>query len=394
MKNAINFRSLDALRGILAVYVVLHHARWLLWSGFDLWNAVPHPAWQKLLAYGMATPLRFGHEAVMVFFVLSGFFIHLREAERMAAGKEPAMNAGTFFKRRAHRLVPPYLLALAVTVGLDALGRHLAPGFYAGRTGDVFLDENFGHMGYSARSVVPALCMLPDSLGQNFGSNGPLWSLGYEVVYYLMYPAWLRLRQGGWLPGYGVGGVAAAVASGLAGYGFLPSVLAHYPVWLAGAALAEWVQTPRPALPRYRWMFPVAFLAALGVIVLRLPLPVTIPAYVLGGTATVLAFCTLPDRLAATWPHRVWEGLGQGSYSIYILHFPFLALMGGMMFAYGGHRPLNGWAALGGCIVTLPCCWVGFLACERYFLHRKLPPPAPVAPAPTLTAPLRPASEP
>ena len=307
--SPVNMRSLDALRGMLAVYVVLHHARWLLWSGFDLWGVVPHPIWQKLLAYGVATPLRFGHEAVMVFFVLSGFFIHLRAAELMAAGKRASMGAATFFKRRAHRLVPPYLLALGVTILLDAVGGHFDPAFYAGQTEDRFVDENFLQTGYSMHSVIPALFMFPSSLGQHFGSDGPLWSLSYEVVYYLLYPAWLFLRRRGWLVGYGVGGLLAAAALPLASRGFLPLVLAHYPVWLAGAALAEWVQTPRSPF-RYPWLFPAGFLVALGLVLLRPPLPMMIVAYILGGSAAVLTFGFLSSRVSATRLHRFWESGG------------------------------------------------------------------------------------
>src|SRR5260221_6199720 len=87
-----NLRSLDALRGLLACYVVMGHARWLLWAGFSEWNKRSHHAWTNVLAYASAS-LRYGHEAVMVFFVLSGFFIHLRTAQRMATGKSPVLDS-------------------------------------------------------------------------------------------------------------------------------------------------------------------------------------------------------------------------------------------------------------------------------------------------------------
>ena len=93
--------------------------------------------------------------------------------------------------------------------------------------------------GYSAAAVLPALVVLPTSLGRDFGSNGPLWSLAFEAVYYAIYPAWLWLRRRNALAAFA--GVPAACLA----LAFIPvtafpvTVLAHYPIWLAGAFLAE-----------------------------------------------------------------------------------------------------------------------------------------------------------
>ena len=71
------------LRGLLAAYVLAGHARWLLWTGQGKWAAKSHSVWQNVLATSSGLP-RYGHEAVMVFLVLSGFFIHLRAAQQQA----------------------------------------------------------------------------------------------------------------------------------------------------------------------------------------------------------------------------------------------------------------------------------------------------------------------
>ncbi len=205
----LNLRALDVLRGLLAVYVVFGHARWLLWAGHSAWLQSPHSFWEIPLAYG-STLLRFGHEAVMVFFVLSGFFIHLRFAEQAAASKSSTFSAGAFYQRRWHRLAMPYFAVLVVTLVLDAIGREWFPRLYLAQTGDALLDMNFARKDFSAAAVMPAIFCLPSSWGKDFGSNGPLWSLGYEVVYYAVYPMWLWLRHKGVLP---------AVAGGLLVWG-------------------------------------------------------------------------------------------------------------------------------------------------------------------------------
>lgn len=388
MKNTVNLRSFDVLRGLLAVFVLCHHTRWLLWVGFENWSRLPHPVWQRALAYA-TVPLRYGHEAVMIFFVLSGFFIHLRVAERLAAGQKPSMDVRTFFERRLHRLLPPYVLALAVTVGLDAWGRQVYPDLYVAATGDAFVDANFSRMRYSARAVVPALVMLPDSLGWQFGSNGPLWSLAYEVVYYALYPGWLLLRRGGWWMSYGVGGLGiAAAAVPFAAHGFLPLVLSHYPIWLAGAALAELVHGRLPVLGFQRALLPVVAVLCLGLASPRVPLPIVIAAYTLGGAATVLCFLSLPVSIVSHFLHRAWEKIGSASYTVYIVHFSALALLCAAMMRLGGGRPTSGWPALGGAGVTAVFCGGCYWLCERHFLHRRLsvrsvqpPAAAPAGPA-------------
>ncbi len=93
---------------------------------------------------------------------------------------------------------------------------------------------------YSARAVLPALVMLPRSMGMTFGSNGPLWSLGYEVIYYALYPLWLIVRRRSASLAYlAIPVVCLGIASMKIGT-WLPAVLAHWPIWIAGAGLAEW----------------------------------------------------------------------------------------------------------------------------------------------------------
>jgi len=64
--RAINLRSLDVLRGLVATYVLLGHARWLLWTGHAAWIKLQHSLAANVLAYASVT-VRYGHEAVMIF---------------------------------------------------------------------------------------------------------------------------------------------------------------------------------------------------------------------------------------------------------------------------------------------------------------------------------------
>lgn len=367
--SASALRNLDVLRGVLAIYVVFGHARWLLWTGHQTFMHGAHPLWARALAYA-SSGFRFPHEAVMVFFVLSGFFIHLRAAELLASAKPMAFSAPDYLRRRLHRLAPPYLFALLLTVVCDFVGRHAYPVLYAAATGDALLDENFRHMGYSAAAVLPAAILLPSSLHWHFGTNGPLWSLAFEVVYYLFYPVWLRVRQTGPVVAYGAGLALGVLAPAFSQLGFLGEVLHLYPVWLAGAAVGELFCTRRLAAGRIAIGLTACVAAVLA---LRSGFPTfsLLVAYVALGAAFVTIFAML--RLSQdTRAFRVLEQLGVRSYTIYICHFPVLALIAARQFALCGGRPVHGWLAMGGALGALAICWTGFELCEKHFLHSRL----------------------
>jgi peptidoglycan/LPS O-acetylase OafA/YrhL len=77
---------------LAAFYVMVGHARWLLWEGYGE-GFLKHPESytfaHKLLVYFFSL-FKYGYEAVLFFFVLSGFVIHLRYARKLVANKTEA----------------------------------------------------------------------------------------------------------------------------------------------------------------------------------------------------------------------------------------------------------------------------------------------------------------
>jgi len=105
--------------------VVVGHARWLLWEGLNEGYRL-HPqdysAFSKVLMYFFSC-FRYGHEAILFFFVLSGFIIHLRSARQLAAqGAAARFDLVPFVWRRARRLYPPLLAAIGLALMLDTVG--------------------------------------------------------------------------------------------------------------------------------------------------------------------------------------------------------------------------------------------------------------------------------
>src|SRR3954453_20633699 len=112
-------RGIDGLRGVAALGVVFYPA-------VDQSHKVlPNNLFQYPIRLVQFTS-SFGYIGGFLFFVISGFCIHLQWAKSKAAGVEPDIRFGAFWKRRIRRLYPPYIITLllflllaAATVGVN-----------------------------------------------------------------------------------------------------------------------------------------------------------------------------------------------------------------------------------------------------------------------------------
>src|SRR2546430_5302423 len=123
--DRVSLAVLDTLRGLAALYVMLGHARWLLWAGYHEYVASDGWVLGRILAVSSGV-FRFGHQAVLLFFLISGFCIHYRQARIIPAARDsresppPALlNIQSYAWRRFRRLYPPLLVALALTALFD-----------------------------------------------------------------------------------------------------------------------------------------------------------------------------------------------------------------------------------------------------------------------------------
>jgi peptidoglycan/LPS O-acetylase OafA/YrhL len=198
--------ELEAIRGLAALYVFVHHAAHVylareLGSGTRLFGA--------------------GQGAVMIFFLLSGFVIYLSS---YAPGRR--LGFGHYLALRAFRIYPLFLVSLALGYGLLSWQRGALFWPDPGRlTGNLLMLQDANKAGVK---VLPA-----------FG-NEPTWSLSYEWAYYLLsYP--LLAWTANFRPRFRFAFVVAIAA--IAVQAFWPNqvsrVLSMFPVWLAGAAMAE-----------------------------------------------------------------------------------------------------------------------------------------------------------
>ncbi len=186
---------LDLLRFLAAFVVFLQHFSWGHFSGGLFWRIGPY-----------------GAQAVIVFFVLSGYLIGY------VTGR-PGTTARGYALDRAARLYSVVLPALLLTFVLDAVGRQIRPELYTGGwvNSDEPLLSQFLRNGLFLNQV-----WFTDT---HPGTNVPYWSMGYEPWYYLIFGLVLFLPRL-W------GGCAALAAMAIVG----PRVVAMFGVWLFGFA--------------------------------------------------------------------------------------------------------------------------------------------------------------
>ena len=215
---------LDGLRGLCAALVFYAHAFAPSAALDPRWAPPPQFWWLNL-----------GYAAVMMFFVLSGYVIGLTTSGPATAG-----NVRLYLGRRALRLLPVNTAAVLLAWALLPAN---PPGTVLANLG--FLQNSEAYPGGMIFGLLP--------------NNTNLWSLNYEVVYYLAFLAWWRWApRAGWVWS-GLALLALASPAGLP----VTAQISHYACgglyWFAGLAIARHT-APMANGTAKRGNWPAAFL--------------------------------------------------------------------------------------------------------------------------------------
>jgi peptidoglycan/LPS O-acetylase OafA/YrhL len=372
-------QSIDALRGIAALGVVLYHAV------LQTENGVPNNLFQWPVKLGVFVS-SLGYICVFLFFVISGFCIHLQWARTRAAGQIPEIKFGSFWKRRLRRLYPPYIIALALFMVLAAF------------TSGINLTHFFVY------DLVMHLLML-HNLDPNtcYSINGVFWTLAVEEQLYLAYFALLFLRKRwGWGPtliicgltrvGWFFFGHAFWLITGV-GIPVPEAAASHWFTWALGALAVEamfgLVQLPKWC--RNLFLGGLAIMIASAISVL---LPFTAKDTLLHGLSWMLmhpmwgfGFFVLVNRAVQaeqSWlsnaSYRVRQNqprlvtvaatIGAFSYSLYLTHE--LVIMQSWKFTVYWLPPM-----VNTLLVTVPAtvafAWLFYRYCEKPYTKKLAP---------------------
>lgn len=310
---------LDGLRGAAALLVLISHARHFVFEDYASQAAAGPLA---TLFYG-ATAL--GHQAVIVFFVLSGFLISGSVRRSVEADRWLWRD---YLSRRLSRLWTVLLPCLALTAVVDlATIQATGSSFYSGAM--TFYSSGPGPAGavHDPGALLGNMLFLQDIVTPVYGSNGPLWSLANEFWYYLLFAALFSLIPARWRT------AALLVSAGLAfavGVLWDARLLYLWPAWLAGYGVLRLL----PTFARWRqaspWLVSASGLALAGVLatpalIFSRILPVADLSLALAFSVLVLVLATAPPPPPPL--RQLADGSARISYSLYLSHFPVLAAL-------------------------------------------------------------------
>ncbi len=311
--------ALDAVRGVAALVVLLGHTvQHRIYTG-------PWP-FSDILQ----------HQAVVVFFVLSGLVIANSVYQRQATLTDYAVA-------RVARIMPVAIFAVLFSLGAWLVGNWFNLAVI--ETPRRFLEPSV------AAVAMPLVFLSEAEWGTGLLWNAPYWSLVHEVWYYAFFgvafylSGWKRLAL-------------LAVLIPVAGV----RVLILFPVWLCGAALARYAPT-RPVSEKTALLCICAAVAALATAHhfqlqwapllddLARPLSgnlylaryaITDTIFGMGVALGFLGLRPLADQ-RAEWLDRFEKPirwLAECSFTIYLIHWPILNLLHGFGVTVGGSMRL------------------------------------------------------
>lgn len=311
---------LDSLRGLAAMIVCLHHLLFINSSYFD---AHREESWCNML-FKIA---ELNKEAVLFFFVLSGFSIGLSLKSKQPDSPE---TINEYIYRRFKRILPIYLIALLFTLlsGIVMQQVHLHNYSAWNLLGNLLFLQT--------ADIIESSWFIP------YGFNGPLWSLSFEFFFYCFFPL-VYLVNRKYLSRINIEvKYAALMLLSIAAFTiskkfFVPylTFFSAFIVWLSGYLISRTYLKGQT----YHLLFTGAFLfAVLYILAGRHILSSNTLLFICKGLIIAAIFylitfyskSTIVQRVAAgpVWIlDKIFNYIGRGSYATYALHYPLMLML-------------------------------------------------------------------
>jgi peptidoglycan/LPS O-acetylase OafA/YrhL len=312
------FASVDAARGLAAGMVLIHHVT-IFFPG----ACATLVGRDTIAAQALHFISDLNTEAVMLFFVISGFCIRSSSQKTNFGHSADFLHYG---RRRFARIVPLYWFALAFTGAVGAVLALTADHAFS-------LENLLGNLSFLQSSdSARGTWFVP------YGLNGPLWSISYEVFYYVLFPFALLTEHRLGIRSPVMSLLLAFVFSlvALIAYNLAPNPImlfaTYYCVWRLGVCAFDVLRDPGE------------FRAALAVTIGAIVVFSAIIAWHASASLSNMrsgAIIAVLWIAAQAWPNahafaslipvsKVIGGLarlGAISYGLYLLHHPILRLV-------------------------------------------------------------------
>ncbi len=359
----VHLAHLEGLRALAALTVYVNHAYAQTWEQVGPQFANPPLPFRLFMV--------FGHLAVSVFIVISGFCLALPVIDghdRLRGG------AADFFKRRARRILPPYYGSLLLSLALIAT----IIGKPTGTLWDFPIQVDW-------KAVVAHVLLLQDFF-RTARINYVLWSIAVEWHIYFLFPlfVWgtarfgiLRVASLAMLLGF----AARFAAEGTRVQRANPQYLGLFALGMFAAYV---VRSKKPELARFTasrywgWAALTLFVAIVALClwwgiptsVERFPY-LDLPAGMMAMAILIHSSLSTSAALARVLNLRVLTFIGTFSYSLYLVHAPLLQVIWQYVLDPLRLTPLQTFMALMtlGLAAVLAASYGFFRLCEQPFMR-------------------------
>jgi peptidoglycan/LPS O-acetylase OafA/YrhL len=343
----------------------------------EIWT----PQLPKGLFAAFTNPIVYGRASVCVFIVLSGYSLMLPVARNANNANRVPQGTWGFYWRRARRILPPYYLAVALSLALI----WLLIGHKAGTAW-----ENV-----TWQELVEHLLLLQDLSHTNPAAINPAyWSIAMECQIYVLFPAlvalWRRYHPlfvtvvitiGSWMLAVALAPTWIGQTPGYLLNAFAPQFIGLFAMGMFAASALH----TSPSFSRWTrlraWRFwEIVSLGCAALVILGAGHVGIVFLDPMIGIMTVglLLACSRPGRnilrTALSWRPLVW--IGGISYSLYLIHVPLLQVVWQYALHPLGLSATATYLALlvVGLPLTVLCAWGFWYACERPFLSQRQTP--------------------
>ncbi len=183
-----NIKYLHIVRGLAALLVVVFHAKYVFWVGGTAYN-------KEIGLHGIAGYFLFatdmlsscGKECVVVFFILSAFVI-----KHSFSGHHYTWT--NFYTIRLIRIYWPFLFSLVFSIlTLVVCIKYINPHIYTTTFREYNLRLSNSYNGLSLQQVIKTIFFIDK--GEYAGFNYAYWSLGHELIFYILFPLYNKLSR-------------------------------------------------------------------------------------------------------------------------------------------------------------------------------------------------------
>lgn len=205
---------LNIARAGAAFLVAISHIR----GAFFLdWNHLSANS-QNVLNYILFFFTRLGHEAVIIFFVLSGYLVGGSLLSDYILEKA---NWRKYFVNRVARMWVVLIPALMIGAICDYYTIQLNP-------------HNPGAEHFIVNAFIGNIFFLQTIIVPTFGTNGPLWSLANEFWYYMIWPLFFIILKLNYKTFIKISLIIISLS--IISY-LIPGIMKLFPIWIAGALI-------------------------------------------------------------------------------------------------------------------------------------------------------------